>query len=181
MSVRLRRLQRDYELLRREFDGHPAITVEPIAGNPPERYRVTYQVKGLMLDTGTKRPVETNHHVVEVYLHQSYPREKPKCLMLTPIFHPNITNWVCIGDHWAAGETLVDVLVQIGDMIQYRVYNPKSPLDPRAARWATENTELFPIDNVDFYQPDVAIELHFDDEAEQGPSDEDKEIRIEFH
>lgn len=79
--------------------------------------------------------------------------------MRTEIFHPNFGTWVCIGDYWAAGETLFDVIVQIGNMIQYRNYNIKSPLNARAARWAAENTHRFPISNVDLYQPDPDVEI----------------------
>lgn len=67
--------------------------------------------------------------------------------------------WVCIGDYWAAGETLVDVLVQIGDMIQYKVYNSKSPLNAVAARWATENSHLLPVGNVDLLMPDIDLDI----------------------
>jgi hypothetical protein len=42
-------------------------------------------------------------------------------------------------------------------MIQYRVYNPKSPLDAIAATWARQNAELFPLGNVVLGMPDIDI------------------------
>jgi hypothetical protein len=57
--------------------------------------------------------------------------------MLTPCFHPNIEPaTICVGDHWTAGERLVDLVVRIGEMITYQAYNIKSPLDGEAAMWA---------------------------------------------
>ena len=149
----------DYEKIRNELSGHRYIKVEPVGGNPPEKYLVTYRVKGLRWDENQNRPTETDFHQVEIYLVKSYPREKPKCEMKTDIFHPNIKGQVCISDYWTAGENLVDVIIQIGEMIQYQSYNPKSPLDARAARWSRQNEDLFPIDNVDLYQPEPEIEF----------------------
>lgn len=158
MSARLRRLSADYDKLLYELAGHPNIKFEVLEGNPPEKYLITYHVKGLKLNPQTNQPCVTNFHQVEIYLHKDYPREKPKCTMRTGIFHPNFGSWVCIGDYWAAGESLVDVIIQIGDMIQYRSYNVKSPLNAVAARWANNNIHAFPVGNIDLYQPDVSIE-----------------------
>lgn len=161
MSARLRRLTADYEKIRAEAAGHKYVKIEPLGPQPPERYLVTYLVKGLKWDQAANRPIELNRHQVEIYLGQSYPREKPICNIKTEIFHPNFQNrgTVCIGDHWAAGETLWDVIVQIGEMIQYQSYNPKSPLDAQAARWSRDNEHLFPIGKVDLYQPEPDVDI----------------------
>ncbi len=158
MNARDRRLSADFEKVKDEFIGHKYIKVDPIEGNPPVRYSVTYYLKGLKLDKKTKKPVETYHHEAEIYLHKNYPREKPLCTINTEIFHPNFgPKKICIADYWAAGENLADIIIQIGQMIQYQSYNPKSPLNQQAARWAVENKEIFPIGNIDLYQPEVDI------------------------
>ena len=159
MNARLRRLESDYKSLKLEFSRHSYIDIEPIAGDPPEKYLVTYKVKGYKMDEKLGKPILTNRHQVEVYLHATYPREKPKCQMKTSIFHPNFRYQVCIGDFWGAGERLVDIIIQIGDMIQYKNYNPKSPLNIEASRWAKENKHRFPADNVDLWQPDPEINV----------------------
>src|ERR1700760_1147524 len=124
-SPRLRRLAADWESVRAEFSGHPHVAIAPDGPNrPPEAYRITYRVRGLRLDGD--QPVPTDVHEVEIRLPLSYPREKPVCTPLTPIFHPNIKGYYCIQDHWAAGQPLVDTIEKIADMIQYRVYNPRS-------------------------------------------------------
>lgn len=178
MSARLRRLAADYEKIQNEAAGHKYIKIEPLGPHPPERYLVTYLLKGLKWDKKAKRPVEVSQHQVEIYLTESYPREKPLCEIKTEIFHPNFRNQgtVCIGDHWAAGETLWDVIVQIGEMIQYQSYNPKSPLDAQAAQWSRANEHLFPIGKVDLYQPDPEVEIGV--EVAASLDDDDLDITL---
>ena len=159
MNARLRRLYADYQQVRNDFAGHPHIDVQPLQGNPPEAYEVVYHVRGLELDEAARRPVVRTEHQARIYLHRDYPRDKPRCVMGTAIFHPNFGSYICIDDYWAAGETLSQVIVQIGQMIQYQIYNPKSPLNPVAARWARQNEHLFPIGNAELYQPEVDIDL----------------------
>ena len=99
----------------------------------------------------------SEQHVAEIQLTSEYPRQSPKCQRLTPIFHPNIEPTViCVGDHWAAGERLVGLIIRIGEMIAYQAYNIKSPLDGEAAMWADQNSRFFPIDNRDLRPPDLA-------------------------
>ena len=157
-APRLRRLAADYEAVRAEFSGHPHVHVEPLGPHrPPEAYRVTLRVRGLRLEGNQPRPVD--EHQLEIRLPASYPREKPQCTPLTPVFHPNIKEYFCIQDYWAAGQSLVDTIAKISDMIQFRIYNPASPLDALAARWASQNTNLFPLGNVSLGTPEVTITL----------------------
>ncbi len=162
MSIRLRRLAADYEIIRYEFAGHNYIDIKVLEGDPPERYLVTYKnIKGLKLDKELSRPVETYDHRLEIYLHKEYPREKPLLTMKSEIFHPNFGSSVCIADDWTASARLADIIFQIGEMIQYQNYNTKSPMNAIAARWAMENQSYLPIDNINLYQadPDIVLEL----------------------
>lgn len=75
--------------------------------------------------------------------------------IMTPIWHPNFRDGqICIGDIWGAGESLSDIIINIGDMIQYKSWNSYSPLSAEAAKWAIENKHLFPVGNLNLYQPD---------------------------
>jgi hypothetical protein len=67
------------------------------------------------------------------------------------IFHPNIANYFCIADYWWAGTKLSDIVVKLGDMIQWREVNPNSPLDAMAAKWAVahEGSDFLPVGQVD--------------------------------
>jgi ubiquitin-protein ligase len=154
-SPRLRRLASDHEALRAEFSGHPSVRIEPLGSPPPEAYRVEYRVPGLVLEGDT--PVRVGTHEVEIQLPAGYPREQPYCVPLTPVFHPNIATHYCINDYWSAGESLADVVAKIGAMIQYRIFNTKSPLDSTAAYWAEQHPELFPIGDVELGRPELEI------------------------
>lgn len=178
MSPRQRRLISDFKKMKEEFSNHPNINFE-FEGEflPPERYYITFKnVKGLRLaGNGTKEKKELeiiSEHKFEIYLHSDYPRLKPQSYMISEIFHPNFRmaspHDICIGDYWASGETLVDIVYQIGEMITYQSYNVTSPLNGIAAKWAKENLSLFPIDKNNLRQGEIEINL----------SDETKPVNI---
>jgi len=178
MHPRVRRLLADAELMRTEFAGHPHIQVEPMGWDPPEQYRVTYQVPGVSLDPATAQPVVTEVHRAVITLPASYPREKPYSTMETSVFHPNFGanagDEICIGDYWTPAQTLVDIVVKIGEMLQFQEYNVKSPLNAQAARWCAENGSIFPIGTIELFQaePEIALSgdrLDVDDAEAPGP------------
>lgn len=156
MTARMRRLASDYEQVKKDFTGHKNIIVTPIGDEPPEKYHVTYFVNGIYLLPDGR--IETlSRHEIEITLHADYPRYKPICKILTPIWHPNFRDGqICIGDIWGAGESLSDIIINIGDMIQYKSWNSYSPLSADAAQWAMENKHLFPVGNIDLYIADYA-------------------------
>jgi ubiquitin-protein ligase len=148
MTVRDRRLRADQEMVSTLFANHPHIRLKEAIGDPAERYRIEYLVRGLVM-RGSE-VVEKDAHLVEIFLTLAYPRQPPQCRMLTPVFHPNIApHAICIGDHWSAGESLAALIVRIGEMITFQSYNTKSPLNGLAAKWADENLARLPIQKVD--------------------------------
>lgn len=148
--VRTRRLMADADAMQRRFDGAEAFRVLAAEGDPPGRYRVELRVTSLA--PGPRNgPVPRGEHVLEIELPQDYPRLPPLCRMLTPVFHPNIDPAkICVGDHWTAGEQLVDLVVRIAEMLAYQAYNIRSPLDGEAAMWADLNGGRLPTDPRDF-------------------------------
>jgi ubiquitin-protein ligase len=162
VNVRIRRLEGDWAALQAALENHPLIKLAGTAGNPPQRYHFLYKVKGLEeKPDGSIAP--KNEHLVEISLLRSYPRQAPACRMLTPVFHPNIApRAICIGDQWSAGESLVQLVFRIGEMIAFQSYNIKSPLNGVAAKWVEENLSRLPIDPSPFHVGASA--------AEAGPS-----------
>lgn len=156
MTARMRRLASDWEQVKKDFAGHKNIIVTPIGDEPPEKYHVTYFVNGIYLLPDGR--IETlGRHEIEITLHADYPRYKPICKISTPIWHPNFRDGqICIGDIWGAGESLSDIIINIGDMIQYKSWNSYSPLSADAAQWAMDNKHLFPVGNVNLYIADYA-------------------------
>lgn len=172
MTARMRRISSDWEQVRKDFAGHKYISVTPIGTEPPEKYHVTYFVNGIYLLPDGR--IETlARHEIEITLHAEYPRYKPICKILTPIWHPNFRDGqICIGDIWGAGESLTDIIINIGDMIQYKSWNSFSPLSADAAKWAIENKHLFPVGTADLNIADYAsasnsveIDLFGDDDT----------------
>jgi ubiquitin-protein ligase len=148
MSVRLTRLYADYEKLRRVLDGHPRIVMRSAEGNPPERYVIEYRVRGL--EQKGEEVVYKDRFTVEILLPRNYPSESPFCRMLTPVFHPNISpSAICIADEATVSEPLAELVIRIGRMLCYQVYNIKSPRNGEAAVWARENQNRLPTDPSD--------------------------------
>ena len=145
-SPRVRRLESDYERISTRFEGWPLIQMELADGQPPDMYRIWYNVKGLFA-AADGRILEREEHVLEIRLGLEYPRRAPQLRLLTPLFHPNFNNTdVCAQDIYAASEGLDDLIIRIGRMIAYQEYNTKSPLNGIAARWAAENSHRLPVD-----------------------------------
>lgn len=178
MTARMKRIASDYEEIKKNFAGHKNIIVTPIGDEPPEKYHVTYFVNGIYLLPDGR--IETlGRHEVEITLHADYPRYKPICKILTPIWHPNFRDGqICIGDIWGAGESLSDIIINIGDMIQYKSWNSYSPLSADAAKWAMENKHLFPVGNINLHVADYAsstepVEIDLLDEEEKAVSSDE--------
>lgn len=146
-TVRLKRLQADYEKLREYVAHHPRLQLIQTEGTPPERYQLEYRIRSLRQKDDEL--LEVKSHMVEIALPLGYPRMPPQCRMLTPIFHPNIApHAICIGDHWSPGEPLSSIVARIGELIAYQSYNTKSPLNGEAAKWVNENIDNLPLDPV---------------------------------
>lgn len=149
MQARLRRLAADYELAQRAFANHPYIRLLKTEGTPPERYTFALNVQGLV-PTGEDGFSPGSVHQAEIFLPLDYPRRPPFCRMTTPVFHPNIDpQKICIGDHWSAGQSLVQMVLRIAEMICYQSYNLKSPLNAKAAAWAEQNLGALPLQQED--------------------------------
>lgn len=150
MSIRDKRLQADYSKMCDTFPNTGKIRIIQTSGNPPDKYQIEFDVISLVMTP--KGTVSTkNKHTAEIYLTSTYPRQAPQCRMLTPVFHPNIApHAICIGDHWAVGESLPHLVIRIAEMLAYQSYNLKSPLNGDAAQWADKNRIKFPTDKTDF-------------------------------
>jgi ubiquitin-protein ligase len=155
LPPRMRRRFSDAELIRQRLDNFKLVKVKESRGNPgnpPDVYIIEYFVKGIEKVDGDNIMYRESH-LAEFKLTSDYPRMSPKCRMLTPVFHPNIEPAViCIGDHWTAQESLLDLIIRVGEIITYQLYNVKSPLDGETAMWADLNKNIFPVDNRDLTQ-----------------------------
>ncbi|MEM7113521.1 MAG: ubiquitin-conjugating enzyme E2 [Chloroflexota bacterium] len=124
------------------------IQIARTEGDPVEKYLIRYTCRGVEKINSAAKPVFREVHEVSIYLHAEYPLKQPQLKWLTPIFHPNIhvTGAVCIGAWWAA-KTLDELILSMGEMVQYKNFDPKDPMNSKAASWALRNRHLFPVDN----------------------------------
>ena len=169
-SPRMRRLQRDYELMQElasRTDFISFVAQSPRPNLPPERYIVTYKVKSIANVDRQGNPVFGDRHQVEVYLHNQYPQRWPGMKWLTPIWHPNINHLngsVCIdAAWWTASRSLDRLVIMMGEMLQYKNFHddptkPPFPWDPEAARWCREyrktHPHAFPVDRRELMRPE---------------------------
>jgi ubiquitin-protein ligase len=138
----------DYERVRDLVNRSEFVHILSTEADPPERYLIRFTCKGVEKLRPNGEPVYREAHEVSLYLHAEYPLKQPQLKWLTPIFHPNIhvTGAVCIGAWWPA-KTLDEMLLTLGEMIQYKNFDPKDPMNSRAAAWALRQKNLFPIDS----------------------------------
>lgn len=162
-SPRLKRLENDYLDLRTRFDGHPYIKVDAVGPAPAERYRVIYKVPSLRLNQANQ-PIVTNVTVVDFMLPSAYPKEKPHAVALEQVFHPNFGEYVCIADFWSPAQKLGDIILEVGEMLQWQKYNILSPLNAVAADWAVKHKADLPVGNADLSAatkaPNVTVKLN---------------------
>lgn len=158
MNPRLRRLQADYDEILRAFGGHPHVTVTALGPAPADRYQVIYNVPALVTDDANALQVRLQH-IVQIHLPAGYPREKPYCTIDSNVFHPNFGNYICIADFWNPSQSVIDVIVQIGDMLQYKLFNTRSPLNALAAQWAVEHLDRLPVGDIELFpiEPEVRL------------------------
>lgn len=150
MTPRLRRLQSDYQQVSAALQQHPSIALVETEGSPPERYVILFRISGLA-PHGSDSFQACHEHRAEIYLPLDYPRRAPICRMLSPVFHPNIDpQKICIGDHWSAGQSLLQIISRVAEMISFQSYNVKSPLNAHAAAWAEQNVSALPLEARDF-------------------------------
>jgi len=147
-DIREKRLRNEYKRVMELVDRSDFIEVLSTEADPPERYLVRFTCTGVEKINAHGKPVTRDSHEVSIYLHAEYPLKQPQLKWMTPIFHPNIhiTGAVCIGTWWAA-KTLDELLLSLGEMIQYKNLDPGDPMNSKAAAWANRHKHLFPIDS----------------------------------
>ena len=75
-TVRLRRLQSDYQRLQNYVRLQPRVELLQSEGDPPERYQLNFRVKGLRKKGDTI--LTATGHLVEIALPRDYPRLPPQ-------------------------------------------------------------------------------------------------------
>ncbi len=149
-TARDRRLESDYRDLRSTFDAEENVDIVAIGPVPSDRYRIVYRVPSLRLNSAGS-PIQVDATVVEIQLPSGYPKLPPiaKTIAGDVVFHPNFNaSKICIADFWSPANRLVDIVLDIGKMLQWQKYNIRSPLNAEAAEWSQEHESQLPLGNV---------------------------------
>ena len=145
--IRFKRLKAEQERIQKLAQHGGLFSVEQMLGDPPDRYVFRFTCRGIARVTAGE-PLWAEQHLVAIVLPETYPTTAPLIEWLTPVFHPNIRadgQVVCIGS-WYPAKTLDQLVLMLGDMIQYRNYASHDPLNLKASLWAMEHKDLFPVD-----------------------------------
>jgi len=153
-NARYARLAIEYTKLMNLAARSSLIEVQPVEvqpGWPPEKYIITYRCRGIASIDKQKLPQASEFHQVSMYMGSDYPLKEPYLRWLTPIWHPNIDHvephHVCTNNvqNWWAAKPLAELVLAMGEMVQYKHYHAKGvtpfPLDRVAAEWVLEVAE----------------------------------------
>jgi len=161
LNPRLKRLENEYRELRAVFDADPLVEIVAIGPVPSEKYRIVYKVPSLRLNSKSQ-PIRVDATVVEVELPQGYPKVPPVARTIAGdvVFHPNFNSTkICLSDHWAPATQLVDLIKEIGEMLQWQKFNIRAPLNAQAAQWSQEHQNEIPLANHQLGANQVKIKL----------------------
>ena len=150
MSASPSQLDEIYKQIREHFVSHPAISVRPTKGDPPDHYEITYTITGM-----TKRDegkiVESIDHLVELAIPFGFPHFPPSCKPKSDIFHPDFDPAaICLGDFWEQDRTLPDLIIHIGQMINGEFYSTTNAFNEEAAEWYLDNATKFPLAHINW-------------------------------
>ena len=148
MSGNARRLENDYRELREAFDGDPRVRIKALGTAPFDKYRIAYVGVPSLRQNQSGQPMMVEQTVVDIELPAGYPKLPPiaRTAAGDVVFHPNFNaEKICIADFWVAGFRLVDVVIKIGNMLQFSDYNIQSPLSAIAAEWTQEHQAELPL------------------------------------
>lgn len=151
MNPRQKRLEADYRELKSTYGKDPNIDIVAIGPAPSDKYRVVFKVPAFHFDSQGK-PILVNSTVVDIELPIGYPKVAPvaKTVSGDSVFHPNFNEGkICLMDNWFPTTQVTDLIREIADMLQWKKYNIRSPLNALAAEWSQQNKNLIPIGNVE--------------------------------
>lgn len=146
---RQNRLLSDFEELKSAFANDKYVDIIAIGRTPIEKYRIVFKVPALHLDS-SGNPISVEKTVIEIQMPKDYPKISPvaKTIAGDVVFHPNFNSQkICLMDNWYPTAQISDLVREIGDMLQWRKFNIRAPLNAIAAEWSQKNRKKIPLSN----------------------------------
>ncbi len=145
MSVSQEQLSEIYRQLREYFLSHPAISIKPTKGDPPEQYEITFKIAGFS-KSGKGEASLTTGHRIELTIPFGFPHFPPSCKPKSDIYHPDFDPAaICLGDFWQQQSQIPDLIVFIGKLINGESYSTTNAFNEEAAIWYQSHKDAFPI------------------------------------
>lgn len=146
------RLLADFNALKKLQEASTIFTFEPV-GQPPDRYTLTFQGRGITRDNSSRATVAfIDRHQVELRLSYNYPESPPDIRWLTPIFHPNVSfsgfiQLADIGVPWTPAASLDVVCEQLWEVARGAFVNLDKAVNYPAKEWfETQSEVMLPVD-----------------------------------
>ncbi len=150
MSASSSQLDEISRQIREHFVSHPAISVQPTKGAPPDQYEITYTITGMSKKDGGEI-VESINHLIELAIPFGFPHFPPSCKPKSDIFHPDFDPAaICLGDFWEQDRSLPDLIIHIGQMINGEFYSTTNAFNEEAAEWYLDNAVKFPLAHINW-------------------------------
>ncbi len=148
MSISQDQLSEIYRRLSESFLSHPAISIIPMKGDPPEQYEIIYKIAGFS-KSGKEEARLTTDHRVELTIPFGFPHFPPSCKPKSDIYHPDFDPAaICLGDFWQQHSQIPDLIVFIGKLINGESYSTTNAFNEEAAAWYQSNRDAFPIADI---------------------------------
>lgn len=146
------RLLADLAALQKLQEASTIFSFEP-TGQPPDRYLLTFQGRGIARDNSSRSSVNlVERHQVELRLSYLYPEGPPDIRWMTPLFHPNVSfsgfvQPAEIGIPWSPSASLDVVCEQLWEVARAAFVNLDKAVNYPAKEWfETQSEMLLPVD-----------------------------------
>lgn len=151
MNPRQKRLEADYRELKATYAKDSNIEIIALGPSPADKYRIVFKVPAFHYDQNGN-PVEVESTVVDIDLPIGYPKVAPVARTIAgdTVFHPNFNEGkICLMDNWFPTTQITDLVREISDMLQWKKYNIRSPLNAVAAEWSQKNQDKIPLGKIE--------------------------------
>lgn len=180
MSASSNQLDEIFRQVRENFNSHPVVSVNPIKGDPPDKYEIIYTVTG-MHKTKEGQIVESINHTVELAIPFGFPHFPPSCKPKSDIFHPDFDPAaICLGDYWQQDRSLSDLIIHIGQMINGESFSTSNAFNEEAAGWYLANSDRFPLTRIKWDFLDNSHSPVLDNDSHEIDTLDDADLENEF-
>lgn len=196
MSLETQELRKIFSEIQAEFFNNEEIHVQPVSGDPPSQYEVSYDLLCTTKD-GQGNILTADKHTVIISIPFGFPHFPPSCKPKSSIFHPDFDSAaICLGDFWHRERTIPDLIYHIGAMLRGEIYSTENTFNEEAAAWFLANSDKLPFEKsrpltttdkqsgekAAAVEPDDPLALSLEPREEEAISTlEDQDFMDDFH